>query len=508
MIKKKISSKKSILLITILIIISQILVFFKEVIFARRFGVSIEADIFLISIQIPLIIYAVLNVAISSALMPKFLKIKKESTDIANNYLRNIITFFSIVTTIIVFIIILFTNEVVSLFAPTYDGETLSITVRLTRFTSLSLIFVNLSNIYKAIHNSFESFFIPVISGFFNGLLIILFIIIFPESGINGPIYALVLSYILQYIFLKFFINKYFKYKVYLNLNDNNLVDTLKIMLPIMIGVGVGEINRVIDRILATGLEIGSVSALNYASKITTVVSLLFISAVSIVGFQKLTLFYVNKKIDEFNILISKVFAFILILSFPATFGLIYFSKDVIYLVYEGGTFNNTDTLFTSSILIFYSIGIVFVLLREVISKVFYAVSDSKTVMLNSSIGIISNIILNIILVRYLGAIGLALATSISSMIIALLLFMTYIKRFNVKIKSYLIVILKTMISSSVMIFFMFLIPRFDNIIFDVYLKILFGIIIYMFVLYLMKEKTYIYYLIQIKNILIRKSRR
>ena len=61
--------------------------------------------------------------------------------------------------------------------------------------------------------------------------------------------------------------------------------------------------------------------------------------------------------------------------------------------------------------------------LRDILGKVFYALKDTKTPMVNSAMAIIMNIVLNIILVKYLQLAGLALATSISVIVCIFLLF-------------------------------------------------------------------------------------
>ena len=79
----------------------------------------------------------------------------------------------------------------------------------------------------------------------------------------------------------------------------------------------------------------------------------------------------------------------------------------------------------TGNALFYYSIGMVAVGLRDILSRAFYALQDTKTPMINATIAVVINIILNIILSRYLGIGGLALATSISAIVSTLLMFIT-----------------------------------------------------------------------------------
>ena len=83
----------------------------------------------------------------------------------------------------------------------------------------------------------------------------------------------------------------------------------------------------------------------------------------------------------------------------------------------------------TASALFFYAIGIIGFGLRDILSRVFYSIQDTKTPMINGAIAMILNIILNIILVKYMKHSGLALATSISSIICIILLFISLSKK-------------------------------------------------------------------------------
>jgi len=83
----------------------------------------------------------------------------------------------------------------------------------------------------------------------------------------------------------------------------------------------------------------------------------------------------------------------------------------------------------TASALMFYSLGMVFYGYRDVLNKTFYSLQNTKTPMLNGVLTVLCNIVLNLILVRFMQHNGLALATSLSAMIMTFLLFINLRKR-------------------------------------------------------------------------------
>jgi len=105
------------------------------------------------------------------------------------------------------------------------------------------------------------------------------------------------------------------------------------------------------------------------------------------------------------------------------------FAEPIVKLLFGRGAFDTQAISMTSYALFFYSIGMVGFGLMEVLSRAFYAMQDTKTPMINAAIAMVMNIILNIILSKFLGIGGLALATSISAIFCTALLFISLRKK-------------------------------------------------------------------------------
>ena len=203
---------------------------------------------------------------------------------------------------------------------------------------------------------------------------------------------------------------------------------------------------------LASGAGAGAVASINYASKLINVFSGLLVSGLSVVCFQKFTELYAENKID---LLFSQFLKYIKLACFftiPISCGLLVMSNEAVTIVFGRGAFNESAVHSTSYVFLFYSLGLTFIVLRELGTKVFYAMHDTKTPMFNSAIGVVINILLNIILVKKMGAAGLALATSISSFIICMLLFMALKKKQQkIQYKRVTVEIFKIILASTAM---------------------------------------------------------
>ncbi len=187
-------------------------------------------------------------------------------------------------------------------------------------------------------------------------------------------------------------------------------------------GTAVNDINKIVDRTLASLISIGGISALNYAQRING-----FVQGIVVVSIATAMYPLISKMAADDNILglkktLSESVIAMSMLVIPATIGAMLFATPIVEILFGRGAFDSQAVSMTSSALFFYAIGMTGIGLRQILSRFFYALQDTKTPMINASVGIVVNIVLNIVLSRYFGIPGLALATSISATLTSCLL--------------------------------------------------------------------------------------
>lgn len=482
--------------IMLLTLFGQLISFVREAVFAAYYGVSVSADAYVIAAQVPVTLFAVVGVSLTTTVLPIYTKkIKAEGNKEANSFINNMISIFTIISILFVVIGALFAPEIVNIFAPSFSQSAKLLTIKLTRVIFPIVIFSSLFNIYKAIHNAYESFFIPVIAVYIQSIVISVAIILLGKKfGIYPAAIATVVAGALEMFFLAYTIRKKYVYKPYLNIFDSEIENVMKLIGPVILGVGIAEVNRVIDRMLASGAGAGAVASINYASKLINVFSGLLVSGLSVVCFQKFAELYAENKID---LLLSQFLKYIKLACFftiPISCGLLVMSNEAVTIVFGRGEFNESAVHSTSYVFLFYSLGLLFIVLRELGTKVFYAMHDTKTPMFNSAIGVGINIVLNIILVKKMGAAGLALATSISSFIICMLLFKALKKKQQkIQYKRVSVELFKIILASAVMCICIVLSGK-CLITFNIYLKsflhVLLGCGVYFAVTFVLKSEV------------------
>jgi putative peptidoglycan lipid II flippase len=201
------------------------------------------------------------------------------------------------------------------------------------------------------------------------------------------------------------------------------------IALPIIMGTSVNEINVLVNRTLASGLAVGGISALNYANRLNGFVQGLFVASISTVMYPMISKMAAENNLKGLKGYVSEAISMINLLVIPATIGAMIFSKEIVALLFGRGAFTAEAIDMTANALFYYSLGMIAFGLRDILSRAFYALQDTKTPMINATIGVAINIILNIVLSRFLGIGGLAFATSIAGVVSAILMFVTLRKK-------------------------------------------------------------------------------
>ncbi|TCS83376.1 murein biosynthesis integral membrane protein MurJ [Tepidibacillus fermentans] len=486
------------LVIMIITAISRVLGFFREMVIAAKFGAGIESDAFFIAYMIPGTIFAAIATAIGTTFIPIYTK--KNGLKERLVFTNNLINITSIIAIIITIISMFFSNYLVSIFAPGFSGSGFDLAVKLTRIMMTMLLFLTLNSIFASILQSHERFYITAGLGIPFNLIIVGYLVLYGNSlGIAGLAWIVVLGVIGQVIIqVPSLIKTGWRYKVILNWKEEGFQQIIKLVGPVILGAMVGQINVIVDRMLASHLVEGSISALNYANRLNQLSYAIVVMAIVSVLYPRLSKLFASNQIDAFKMTTMNGLESMIIILLPITVGGGILATPIIQLLFQRGAFDSTATSMTSIAFVYYSIGLIGLGIRELLSRVFYSLQDTKTPMINGIIALVINIILNLILIKYMQHAGLALGSSISLLVASLLLYGGLAKKIGkLNNKYFTISFIKAMVASMIMAIFVYklyyfyditkysLIIRFGWLL----LSVLFGVLIYLLVSLLLKQR-------------------
>ena len=419
--------KRTALLVMIITILSKIFGFGREIALSYVYGASAITDAYLVSQTVPYVIFSIISAGIVTGFIPLYSRILNEQGQlVAHKYTNNLSSALLFLASIIVAIVLLFTQPIVKIFASGFNGETLELAIRFTRISVFGIYFSAFIKIFASFLQIHENYIIPALLGFPMNLLTIASLLISKKISLYVLAIGGVLATASQLLLLIPFVRKTgYKYQPVLNLKDEYIKTMIIIALPVIAGQSVNQINVLVDKTLASGIAVGGISALNYASRLNDFVQGLFVASISTVLYPMISKMAAEDNMNGLKASISEAISVINLLVIPATIGAMIFSKEIVTLLFGRGAFTPEAIDMTGGALFYYSIGMIAFGLREILSRAFYALQDTKTPMINATIAVVINIILNLVLSKYLGIGGLALATSIAAIVGTLLLFIT-----------------------------------------------------------------------------------
>lgn len=429
--KAKLNTAQLAIILAVMTLASKLLGFVRELFLAGNFGTGYITDSYVMAVSIPNTLLSNIMAAAMTAYLPVFSKKVERSEEEGIVFTRQLVNFLLCVTCAFAVIGGVFAKQIVGLFAPGFSPEATALTVFYTRIAFVMVIFSSFTQILGG-YLQYKGVFIPQnLFAYSQNIFIIAAIIISAKTGIPEIlIFGIGLGYAVMGLGTLALSGKYgYKHKYNFSFSDS-VKEVIFFAIPVFIGNSLSEINAFIDRSLASNLQEGSVSALYYGNICATTVLTLTVSVCVTIIYPRLTKAFSLEEYDTVSEISEKGINLTVLLMLPMTLGSMVYSNQAIQVVFERGAFQEAATSLTATAFFYYSIAMAFNGVRGLLDKVFFAAHDSKTPVICSGISIVVNIILNLILVRFMAHAGLALATSISNIVATVLLYVMFRKKF------------------------------------------------------------------------------
>lgn len=435
--ESKSSSKtvKTIGFMAIIIFCAKFMGLLREMLIAGVYGQGYEADVINTSTQIPLLFFDMtLGVAILSTFVPVFNKYlecdgRKRAEAFANNFMTVVMT----IALVLALIGMVFAEPVVGLMVPGYDAAKTAETAKLLRILFPSIVFTAAAYTAVGILQSFGEFNVPSLISVVSNLIMILYLIIAGDRfGLNGVIISMVVAWASQlFIQLPFLKKKGYRYRPAMSFRDEGIKEAARLALPVLISSWVQPLCVVINMSFSSSMGDGSVSGLNWANKIYIIMVGVFAYAITNFIFPKMSRQSVGADDTAFAETTRSSVGWIVFIIGYVSAMFVALNEPVIRLVFERGAFTAENTAVTANALFYYSFGMVGYAVCEVMNKSFYAIRDGKTPMYTAVFGVAVNFIAAAVFVKMLdmGIGGLAFASAVSSIAIAIVLLFMINKR-------------------------------------------------------------------------------
>jgi putative peptidoglycan lipid II flippase len=418
-------------LISIATMASRVLGVARETVLAAVFGAGggPEMDAFNVAFRVPNLLRDLFaEGAMTAAFVPAFTAtLTTQGRESAWRLGNLVINALLVVTGALVVLGVIFAGPITHMMASGKEfvavpGK-LELTTLLTRLMLPFLTTVAVAVAMMGMLNSLHRFFIPALSpAMFNVATIacaLLLVPVMPSFGLP-PIAAVALGTViggLGQIALQWPIlhREGFRYRPVIDFRNPELRQILRLMGPGTLGLAAVQINVFVNTYLATTQPQGAVSWLNYAFRLMYLPIGLFGVSIAMAALPDISRHAAASDKAAIRRTVSQGLRLMLLLNVPATIGLMALANPIVGFLLQRGRFTAEDTASTAAALMFYAPGLVGYSAVKIASPTFYSLRDSRTPVIVSVITVVTNLVLNITLVRVLGFRGLALGTAVAA---------------------------------------------------------------------------------------------
>ncbi|MFV9957053.1 MAG: murein biosynthesis integral membrane protein MurJ [Rickettsia conorii subsp. raoultii] len=401
-------------------LISRIFGLVREQFIASLFGSTPMGDSINVAFKLPNLFRRIFaEGALSSVFIPIYNEKMLISKKAANNFSGEVFTLLLLTLIVIIALMQIFMPQLMLFIAPGFHGkkEKFELTVFLCRITIPYLIFVSLTALLGGILNSVKKFAAFAFSPVILSICVIIFTLTFDhyiESTISISL-SLIMAGILQVSFMFVCVKRAdLNFPIIFNPSDPDVKKLLINMGPATISSGVQQLNLFISQSIASFIE-GAISILSYADRIYQFPLSIIGTSFSTILLPELSKIYKSNDIVAAKKIQNNAIRMGLLLSLPATFGIIILSHPIINIIYERGVFTSQDTTNTAKAISAFALGLPAFILAKILTPIFYANGDTKAPLKITLFSIIINTGMNLLLMDSLKHIGIAVGTSIAA---------------------------------------------------------------------------------------------
>ena len=446
-------NKKSLLhsgiILSVMTLMSRIMGLIREMTKASFLGTGLYADCFTVAFMIPNLLRRLFaENAISVAFIPTFKGYlaqgdSDENKKITQEFVKSTFTLVSFLTACVVVAGILITPFLMPIFckAPEAGGADYAAqleyyllerqeTAVLTRIMFPYLFLISVAAFFQGILNSCNIFapsgFTPVL---FNGIVILGTYLLAPYT--SNPARAMSIGVVaggtVQALFQWPFVRKTgWKVgftslrKTFTNPGTRKVIS---LIVPTIIGMAAYQLNDVVSTSMAKYVGSGIASSLQYSLRLQELILGIFAVSIGTVILPDLSGFANQNNWKEFNSMLLQAIKIMTLISIPITVYSLITGRELISLLYKNKLFDDESVRLTMGEFRFHIAGLLFIALNRIISPAFYAQKNPKLPTIAGVISFASNILLVLILSRFMGGNGIALALSLASLVNTIFLF-------------------------------------------------------------------------------------
>jgi putative peptidoglycan lipid II flippase len=396
----------------------------REILASSYFGTQGRFSAFTIAFQVPNLVRSLFaDAAISAAFVPVFTEMlekgrKRDAYRLAGSLFTLILCLLGGLSALF----ILLAPVVMPLFVgDTFTTELTDLTVGLSQVLFPIVVLLGLNGLLVGILNAYDHFAIPAFAPLvWNVVIIVSLVILRQEFTGNDQMYAYAIGVLIGTIVqlamcFPALARLDFRLKLNFDWRDPRVVKTLKLMLPVTLGLGIINFDLVINSVLGSLISEEAPRAIDAAFRIYMLPQGVFSVALATVLFPALSRSAARGDIDGLRSTMANGVRQIALLLIPMATITLVLAEPIVRLVYQRGAFNGHSTDLVSTALFWFSFSLPFAGINLLLTRTFFSLQKPWIPTALAAANIVVNLAVSLALYKPLGIAGPVIGTATAS---------------------------------------------------------------------------------------------
>jgi putative peptidoglycan lipid II flippase len=433
-------------------LLSRVTGLLRDVVIGSVFGAGMLTDAFFVAFRIPNLLRRLVGEgAATAALVPVITEYLTRRPRVEAMEMVRALWGIGIVVLLLLTVVgLLCTDPLVHLFAPGFAGEKLALTIRLTRVMFVYLLCIGGVALAMGVLHALRCFAAPAFAPVLFNLAVIP-CALWLSGMLNEPVmslaYGVIIGGVCQFVWqIPTLLRQNAPLLPRWNPGHPALRRIAVLLLPLLFGTGIYQINQIVSTLLASLLAEGSVSALWFATRLFEFPVGVFVTALSTAALPSLSFQAQLCDVDKLRESLGFALRLVNLVTLPATVGLIVLAEPLSSVLFFHGAFSADAVRETAGALRGYAVGLWAVAATRILSVCLYALQDTRTPVIGGATAFVAKVVFSLMLMGQIslavdagalarlfaslsstlvvaqwGAAGLALATSLSAVVNLLL---------------------------------------------------------------------------------------
>lgn len=412
-------------LVTGLVGLSQLLGFVRDAVNAWAFGAGSGYDAYLVAQGLMNLVLGLIGGAMAKATVPTVSRAAERGR--APSGLHSARVGLTVATCVLAagsVVMWVAAPVIVAALAPGFDTATAATAVELTRIVVVASLFIAGTNILAATAQAHRRFFAAGVQGVPFNLAMIAAAVLFGQAfGVRAIAVGFVVGSALRLLIQIPPVRRLgMPLRPSFDVRDEGFREMSRLVPLLLVGSALGNVNTLVDRAVGSMVGTGVISALSYGYRLVQLPYALLVVALATVLYPSFGSVSLASRRPELRRLVQRGISMLVVLLLPIVALLVVAGRYLVIVLFGRGDFTDTAVGATTTAVAWFAAGLVGLGVREILARASYALGDARAPVGSAVVGMVVNVVGDVLLGPRFGVAGLAVATTVSLFVAASLL--------------------------------------------------------------------------------------